>query len=303
MGLLYILEDLRLPVLNEIMLAITTLGEETAFLVIALILFWCVDKYWGYYTLSVGFVGVLANQFLKLWFRIPRPWILDENFTILEQARAEATGYSFPSGHTQSAVGTFGSIAYVSKNRKLRTVCIAIGALVAFSRMYIGVHTPLDVFVSIAIALVLIFLLYPVIFGNSRKNMPILLCIMLMLAVGYLCFVELYPFPADIDAENYQHGVENAYTLFGALLGMLVVYFADEKRLHFVTNAVWWAQVFKVVIGLLLVLAVKAGTKPVLNMLLGAHIGRMVRYFLVVITAGILWPLTFGWFSKLGCKE
>lgn len=303
MGLLYILEDLRLPVLNEIMLAITTLGEETAFLVIALILFWCVDKYLGYYTLSVGFVGVLANQFLKLWFRIPRPWILDENFTILEQARAEATGYSFPSGHTQSAVGTFGSIAYVTKNRKLRTVCIAIGVLVAFSRMYIGVHTPLDVFVSIAIALVLIFLLYPVIFGNSRKNMPILLCIMLVLAVGYLCFVELYPFPADIDAENYQHGVENAYTLFGALLGMLVVYFADEKRLHFVTNAVWWAQVFKVVIGLLLVLAVKAGTKPVLNMLLGAHIGRMVRYFLVVITAGILWPLTFGWFSKLGSKE
>lgn len=303
MGLLYILEDLRLPVLNEIMLAITTLGEETAFLVIALILFWCVDKYLGYYTLSVGFVGVLANQFLKLWFRIPRPWILDENFTILEQARAEATGYSFPSGHTQSAVGTFGSIAYVTKNRKLRTVCIAIGVLVAFSRMYIGVHTPLDVFISIAIALVLIFLLYPVIFGNSRKNMPILLCIMLVLAVGYLCFVELYPFPADIDAENYQHGVENAYTLFGALLGMLVVYFADEKRLHFVTNAVWWAQVFKVVIGLLLVLAVKAGTKPVLNMLLGAHIGRMVRYFLVVITAGILWPLTFGWFSKLGSKE
>ena len=303
MGLLYILEDLRLPVLNEIMLAITTLGEETAFLVIALILFWCVDKYLGYYTLSVGFVGVLANQFLKLWFRIPRPWILDENFTILEQARAEATGYSFPSGHTQSAVGTFGSIAYTTKHNKLRIACIVIAVLVAFSRMYIGVHTPLDVIVSVVIALVLIFLLYPVIFGNSRKNMPILLCIMLVLAVGYLCFVELYPFPADIDAENYQHGVENAYTLFGALLGMLVVYFADEKRLHFVTNAVWWAQVFKVVIGLLLVLAVKAGTKPVLNMLLGAHIGRMVRYFLVVITAGILWPLTFGWFSKLGSKE
>lgn len=303
MGFLYILEDLRLPVLNELMLTITTLGEETAFLVIALILFWCVDKYLGYYTLSVGFVGVLANQFLKLWFRIPRPWILDKNFTILEQARAEATGYSFPSGHTQSAVGTFGSIAYTTKNNKLRIVCIVIAVLVAFSRMYIGVHTPLDVVVSVVIALALIFLLHPAVFGNGHKNMPILLCIMLVLAVGYLCFVELYPFPADIDAENYQHGVENAYTLLGALLGMLVVYFADEKRLHFVTNAVWWAQVLKVVIGLLLVLAVKSVTKPVFNMLLGAHIGRMVRYFLVVITAGILWPLTFGWFSKLGSKE
>ena len=87
MGFLYLLEDIRMPVLNEIMLAITTLGEETAFLVIALVLFWCVDKYLGYYVLSVGFVGTICNQFLKLLFRIPRPWVLDENFTILEEAR------------------------------------------------------------------------------------------------------------------------------------------------------------------------------------------------------------------------
>ena len=37
MGLLYLLEDIRVPVLNELMLAITTLGEEAAFLVVALV--------------------------------------------------------------------------------------------------------------------------------------------------------------------------------------------------------------------------------------------------------------------------
>ena len=83
MSFLYLLEKIRIPILNEFMLAITTLGEETAFLVIALILFWCVDKYLGYYTLSVGFVGVIGNQFLKLLFRIPRPWVIDPDFTIL----------------------------------------------------------------------------------------------------------------------------------------------------------------------------------------------------------------------------
>ena len=47
MGFLYFLEGLRAPWLTEIMLLITRLGEETAFLVIALIVFWCVDKYKG----------------------------------------------------------------------------------------------------------------------------------------------------------------------------------------------------------------------------------------------------------------
>ena len=116
MEFLYLLEKLRVPGLNEFMVAITEFGSETAFLAVALILFWCVDKRQGYYIMSVGFVGTIANQFLKLLCRIPRPWVLDENFTILEQAREGATGYSFPSGHTQNSVGTFGGVAYTNKN-------------------------------------------------------------------------------------------------------------------------------------------------------------------------------------------
>ncbi|MBQ8359734.1 MAG: phosphatase PAP2 family protein [Oscillospiraceae bacterium] len=303
MGLLYFLEDIRVPVLNEFMLAITTLGEETAFLVIALVLFWCVDKYVGYYTLSVGFIGTIANQFMKLWFRIPRPWVLDENFTILEQAREAADGYSFPSGHTQSAVGTFGSIAYTAKNKKIRIACIVIAALVSLSRMYIGVHTPLDVGVSVLLAVILIVALRPVVLGNQKKGMPLLLGGMILLAVGFLCYVELYPFPADIDEHNYQSGLKNAYTLFGALIGLVIVYIVDEKWLHFPEKAVWWAQILKVVIGLLLVLAVKSGTKGLLNMLFGELPGRAVRYALIVIVAGIVWPLSFRWFSTLSSKE
>ena len=303
MQLLYLLEKIRVPVLNEFMLAITTFGEETAFLVIALILFWCVDKYIGYYTLSVGFVGTLANQFLKLWFRIPRPWVLDKNFTILEQAREAASGYSFPSGHTQSAVGTFGSIARVSKNKVIRIVAIVIAILVPFSRMYIGVHTPKDVAVSVVIALFLVFVLQPLVLGKNHKCMPVLFCVMLLLAVGYLCFVEFYPFPVDIDKHNYESGLKNAYTLLGSVLGMLVVYWFDEKCLGFKTDAIWWAQILKVFLGLALVLVIKSGTKTQLNMLFGECWGRAARYFLVVLFAGILWPMTFAWFSKLGKKE
>ena len=161
MEFLYFLEKLRVPVLNELMLLVTHLGEETAFLVLALVVFWCVDKYRGYFVLGVGLMGTVLSQFMKLLFRIPRPWVLDENFTILEEARAEAGGYSFPSGHTQTAVGTFGAIAASTKRKTVGILCIILAVLVGFSRMYVGVHTPADVLVGALMSVVLIAVLYP----------------------------------------------------------------------------------------------------------------------------------------------
>ena len=303
MEFLYLLESIRMPVINEFMLLITQLGEETAFLVAALILFWCIDKYTGYYILSVGFIGTLANQFLKLWFRIPRPWVIDSEFTILEQAREAAAGYSFPSGHTQSAVGTFGAIAYTTRNRLIKVAAISVASLVAFSRMYIGVHTPLDVFVSVAFSMILIVALRPLILNNFQRSFPHIFAFMMAVSIGFLCFVEVYRFPADIDAHNLASGLKNAYTLLGCLAGLLIVYIVDEKWLKFSTKAIWWAQILKVTGGLILVLAVKSGLKTPLNSLFGDSFGRAVRYMLVVIVAGVLWPLSFKFFNKLGVKE
>lgn len=303
MEILYLLEKIRVPIVNEFMLLVTQLGEETAFLVIALVLFWCVNKKTGYYVLSVGFVGTLANQFMKLWFRVPRPWVLDSNFTILEQAREAASGYSFPSGHTQSAVGTFGAIAHTTTNKWVRTTALVFAVLVPFSRMYIGVHTPSDVIVAAALAVALILLLRPVVFCEKRNYMPLLLAVMLALSGAYMCFISFYKFPENIDIHNLESGVKNAYTLLGALLGLICVYIADEKWLNFTTKAVWWAQILKVIGGLVLILAVKSGLKAPLNAWLGESVGRSARYFLIVLVAGIVWPLSFRWFSKLGKKE
>ena len=303
MDFLRILEGIRIPGLNEFMLVITYLGDEIAFLVAALVMFWCVDKRKGYYILAVGFIGTIVNQFMKLWFRIPRPWVKDPGFTILEQAREGAGGYSFPSGHTQSSVGTFGGIAAVTKNKAVRIICLIVAVLVPFSRMYIGVHTPMDVLVAAAMAVALIFVLRPLILSENRKYIPLVLGIMTLLAVAYLCFVELYPFPEDVDIHNLTSGTKNAYTLLGALLGFLAVYFVDEKWMRFPVKAVWWAQILKVLIGLVVVLAIKEGLSAPLKSLLGEYPGRMVRYFLIVIMAGIVWPLSFSWFSGLGTKK
>lgn len=298
MEFLHFLENIRQPWLDKVMLAITHLGSEVAFLVIALIPFWCVDKRKGYYVLSVGFLGTIVNQFMKLWFRIPRPWVLDTTLNPLEQALEGASGYSFPSGHTQSSVGTFGGIAHCVKNKLVKAVCILVAVLVPFSRMYVGVHTPLDVGVAAAIALVLIVLVRPFVLGKYKNWFPILMGIMTALAVGYMCFIKMYDFPADVDQERLQSGINSAYTMAGCLVGLLIVYIIDEKWLHFPVKGAWWAQILKIAIGLLLVLAIKSGLKTPLNALFGEYIGRSVRYFLMVIMAGIIWPLSFKLFAK-----
>lgn len=303
MEFLYFLEKLRVPVLNELMLLITHLGEETAFLAIAIIVFWCVDKYQGYYLMGVGLLGNMANQFLKLLCRIPRPWVRDPNFHALEDAIPEADGYSFPSGHSQTAVGTFGCLAVTQKKKLIRAICIAFMILVPFSRMYVGVHTPADVLVGSAMALAMIFAFKPLMLGKGKKNIPIVFAVLLALSIANVAYVELYDFPADLDPHNYESAIKNAYTFLGCFVGILIVWFVDEKKLHFSNDAVWWAQILKAVLGLGVVLAVKEGTRDLLEMILPTYPARAARYMLVVVTAGILWPLTFKWFSKLGRKK
>ena len=304
MSLLYWLEELRFPALTDFMLLITHLGEKVAFLAVALILFWCIDKRHGYYILIVGFVGTLLNQFLKLCFRVPRPWERAADFTAVEAAKEEATGFSFPSGHTQNSVGTFGGIAFHTNCRWVRWMFISLAILIPISRMYLGVHTPADVLVSFGLALLLIMCIYPVVYGgNFRKRMSVTLSVMVVMNIAYLVFAHYYPFPQNVNAERLASGLEAGYTLLGALLGMLVVYFVDELWLRFPVKAKWWAQILKTVLGIGLVLAVMLFLEEPICNLIGLYPGMVAHYFVVVVVAGVVWPMTFKWFSKLGTKE
>ena len=303
MELLYVLEGLRTPVGDAFFSLITHLGEETLFIVAGLLVFWCIDKWEGYYLLSVGLTGTVINQFLKLWFRVPRPWVKDPNFTIVESARAEATGYSFPSGHTQSSVGVFGSAARWHRQKAVRLVCILLCVLVPLSRMYLGVHTPADVGVSVIVALALVFGLYPVIrkAADSPRTMRTLLACMVVLAAGYLAFVSLYPFPADVDVSNLSHGTKNAYTMLGCMLGVWAVYEVDSRWTRFDTEAPLPGQICKLALGLGLLLAIKIGAKaPLQALFTNDYLADGLRYFLMVVFAGCVWPRTFPLWKKIG---
>ena len=301
MQLLYFFEKLRQPWLDRIMLVFTEFGGEILFMALAIGMYWCYSKRTGYYMLSVGLLGTVFNQFLKLAFRISRPWIQDPEFTIVEAARADATGYSFPSGHTQNAASTMLCPALMTRHKGVKIALWAAYFLIAISRMYLGVHTPLDVGVSLVLGLALVFVLRPL-FAQGEpapRRMYALLGVMLALAVLYAVYVEVWPFPADIELDNLEHGTKNAYTLLGAVSGMLLSYWLDQRYVRFTVKGSLPAQLVKLVLGLALTIGLRVVLKKPLNALLaGAPVADAIRYFCMVVFAAGIWPMTFPWICK-----
>ncbi len=301
MQFLYFLENLRNPVFDFFFSTVTHLGEETFFLVFAIFFFWCVNKREGYYILMTGLIGTVINQGLKLACRIERPWVKDPSFSPVGDAVGEATGYSFPSGHTQNVAGTFGSIAMFTRKNWLRITSVVIIVLVSFSRMYLGVHTPWDVGVSLCIAALLVVFLHPI-FGTEesfRKYMPYLVGVSAALSLALMIYVHAVN-PEGVDPANLESARENAASLFGCLLGLLLVYPLDRYVIKFETTGRWYSQIIKLATGLLLVLGVKSGLKAPIGMIIpNVYAARTVRYFLIVAVAGALFPLTFKFFSRL----
>ncbi len=303
MSFLYALESVRRPILSTVMSALTYLGSEIAFMVVALILYWCVDKKRGLTILCVGFFGTLLNEFLKLAFRIPRPWVKDPSFTIVESARDGAGGYSFPSGHTATAAGCFGTLALMAKKTGWRFLWILLIVIAGFSRLYLGVHTPADVAVGLLIGLTSALVISVLFrrFGDRIGFHYLMLGFMLALSIAYTVYLELHAWPADIDAANLAGGTKNGWTLMGCSAAMLIAVFIDGHCLHFRTKAPLAGQVLKVILGLALMMVLRTMLKHPLNALFGGSgVAAAVRYCIMVLFAGAVWPLTFPLWEKIG---
>lgn len=296
------LEPLRTPLLNPIISVITLMGDETFFMVLGMLILWCFSKRWGFRFMLVGLTGSIMNQLLKAIFLIPRPWVLDESFTIVESAREGASGYSFPSGHTQSAATSLGMVGAWLKRRWVWVVCLVGIGLIGFSRMYLGVHTPLDVGVSLVTGALTVWGLNKLFdkyedSPKGRMGMSLGFFLFGLVLLFYVLFVPAGPRNVpEFDA----HGVEAAWKLFGSLTGILLAWWLESRYVKFETKAVWWAQVLKMVIGLALVVGVKSGMKPVLNALIPHEgLAGALRYALIALMGGFIWPMSFKFWSRL----
>ena len=139
--------------LTPLMELVSELAASSVTIGAAAFVFWAVDRHFGGF-LMLNYVGSsLLNQAVKLTACVYRPWVRDGRVQPVLTALDKATGYSFPSGHTQSAAAIYGSVAlwYGKKRPWLASLMAAMILLTGFSRNYLGVHTPQDVLVSMAL--------------------------------------------------------------------------------------------------------------------------------------------------------
>lgn len=305
MELLRALEAVRTPFWNTVMGYTTYLGEQMVFMAVGLIVLWCVDKKWGYRLFYMGLLGSAVNQLLKGIFLLPRPWVVDPSFRIVESARAAATGYSFPSGHTQGVAMLFGGLALWLKKRWVTAVAAATTLLVAFSRMYLGVHTPLDVGTSLLCGGLMVWLMAYLFrkADSGRGAVYVIGGAGLLMSVASVLYLLIAPATPKNVAEFDANGMESTFTLLGAMLGLIVIWWIDDRYLHFPVRAVWWAQLIKCAAGMGLMLLLRELLEQPLVLFKGHAAVNAAKYFLITVAGGGLWPMTFRFFSRLGKKQ
>ncbi|MBR3350366.1 MAG: phosphatase PAP2 family protein [Solobacterium sp.] len=127
-------------------------------IVIPFVLFWSFDKRRGQMMLAIFSGSLMLNQIIKLSAAVYRPWVRDPRITPPDFAKKSATGYSFPSTHTQVAATAYGDLAddYLKTDRRKSLLWFSLILLAGFLRVYLGVHTPQDILVGMMSALLMI---------------------------------------------------------------------------------------------------------------------------------------------------
>ncbi len=149
--LLFIQEHMRIEALNGFWKAITSLGNAGWFWIVLGLVLLIPRK-----TRRVGFIALLSllvcflitNVALKNWIARPRPYVtVSAVYPLIERPRE----YSFPSGHTCASFAS-AFIYYRMMPKKYGISAIVLASLIAFSRLYLGVHYPGDVLGGILVA-------------------------------------------------------------------------------------------------------------------------------------------------------
>lgn len=273
------------PFLDKIVEIITIFGETLPIIAIVLLVYWCINKKEGVALCSTLLSSLLFINIIKPIFHIERPFVKHKD--IQGKRVSTATGFSFPSGHTTTGATFYPTLAQNKKSNKGWLIASIIFAFfIGLSRLYLGVHWPLDVLAGLIIGLLSSFILYPLFlkaYDSERFTLGALITaiITLLIALPLAIILTIKP-----ELKIYFSDLMKAAILSsGALLGV----YLERKYINFSTGGTLGKKALRFIFGL-----VGVGLISLLKLIFTDNlyfIGCIIRYCLIGLWATYLFPL------------
>jgi len=262
------------PVLDVFFICVTSLGSDEFLMIVLASMYWSVDKALGYMTAMVLLASTGLNNLIKDIIRAPRPSAPAVSVVYM----GGATGFSFPSGHAQNTMTFWGVLCRETQARLIIVAAALVIPLVGLSRMYLGVHWPVDVLGGLFFG-GLVTLLYPSVIQMGGRLLDGRATAVKAFAPVALSMIFLAVDPT-IDAAKIAGFVAGFGA--GAIVEAALIGFSEHGPKH--------KRVQRLVLGAIIVLAVRFGLKAFLP---DTVLFTYLRYTAVGLAGSIAAPATF----------
>lgn len=274
--------DISIPFIDNLMQIITFFGEQYVLILVLASIYFVFNKEAGEKIAYSIFTSLGLNNILKGLLKVSRPFVVDPS---IEAVRVEtATGYSFPSGHSQNAAVTFSSVAHHFKKRWLWITVAILIFLVGLSRVILGVHYPSDVIVGISLGLGCT-LLCSILYDKFKDNLWSKSLLFVITLLAFVPFLALFYRPDQTEMLIYK----DFYTSFALFLGFIPAVIIENKFVNFNCLNPLKTRIIRLVVGLVIIMGLYLGLKMVFpndNIYFD-----MLRYFLVIFIGLGIYPL------------
>ena len=279
---------------------LSAFGEQLLLVVIMGFLYWGLNKEFGKFVGVNVLIANVWNPLIKNAVMRLRPYFVpgyDVKLLRLIDSEADAMdvaaqGYSFPSGHSSSAVAVYGSLAAHEKKKKLLWVLAAVlPLLVGFSRVYVGAHFPTDVLCGWLLG-VLIVALIPWL-RRKIANRGLFYAVLLLSSLPGFFYCK---------SNDY-------FSSFGMLLGFILAEPFEEKYVRFENTSNLFRCLLRTLGGGAIYFGLNTALKmPFPKELLEAgdftaHLIRSGRYAAVIFTVIGVYPMVFKLTDRLWKKD
>jgi len=303
------LQSFRSTLLDYFFQFWTMFGEELIIIAILGFLYWIYDKKVGEKVGVTVFASLVINSTIKILVARPRPYVSDSS---VQNIRPDtATGYAFPSGHTQGSATLFTSFAIWLKKRWITIASIVIIIMVAISRMYLGAHYLSDVIVGglLGVGISFLFAWY---LNKNENNQRLYLWIfegtIILTLITFIYF--LFTSKATLSLTNAQllyNNMEGLSKMAGSIIGFILGVSFEKKNVSFETHRKLVPNIIRFVLGIVIVMTVRIVLKAIFGvfidseMLLQGELLKssiallfdLVRYLAMVFIGIGVYPMLF----------